>query len=309
MKNIFFLLLIYLFFISCKGSYTKIGDAKANYIPYYLKVYKADSLFLNGKYVESYKILDNLFKRYEPINIEGRTYEYGTYLASAVMSGNIENLKDKVIYGYENFGSISNSSYKSYYYTDSILKTINFSNAEIDSLRNIYHSKVNSNLRNEIVEMVNEDQLARNNSDAENIIKYSKIHKDKIKKILDEYGYPSYKIIGSNNGHEFNELATFDLLFLHQNNDFLEEILPFLLENVKKGKIGPEEYATIYDRYIWNKTSEIEGKQYYGSYTNKGKPSLPLKEVKKISKIRQSIGLPSLEYVLWRYNFYKSSIN
>ncbi len=37
--------LISISFISCK-SYQKIGSKNSNYIPYYLKVYKADSLFL-----------------------------------------------------------------------------------------------------------------------------------------------------------------------------------------------------------------------------------------------------------------------
>lgn len=302
-KQTFLLLFITFFFISCKSSYIKIGDANANYIPYYLKVYKADSLFGSGKYKESYKILDELFKKYEPINIEGQTYEYGTYLASAVMSGNTNNLKQKVCYGYENYGSIWSGSKNAHYYLDTIIKSIAISKKEIDSLVSRYNSKLNLELRKEIVQMVNEDQSVRGDGyDMNGINKFQEIHKEKIKEILKQYGYPSYKLIGSNTGYEFNEIANFFLLFLHQNNEFLEEILPFLLDNVKNGKMGADEYAIIYDRYTWNKTQDRESKQYYGSYTNKGKSSLPLLEPNKIATIRKSIGLPSLEYILWEYN-------
>ena len=217
MKNFFFLLLTSLLFISCKSSYTKIGDDNANYIPYYLKVYEADSLFLSKKYSESYKILDDLFKKYEPINLEGSTYEYGNYLASALMSGNIKNLKQKVEYGYKSFGSISNSNYMSFYYTDTILKTVKISKDEIDSLKKIYTSNINYDLRNEIVKMVNEDQEIRKTGDNESIYQFTVKQLGEIKKILKEFGYPSYKIIGANIGYDFNERATFDLLFLHQN--------------------------------------------------------------------------------------------
>ena len=60
--------LISISFISCK-SYQKIGGENSNYIPYYLKVYEADSLFLVKNYSLAYDKFDSLFKYYEPINM------------------------------------------------------------------------------------------------------------------------------------------------------------------------------------------------------------------------------------------------
>jgi len=68
MKNIIIVMSV-LLLISCKSSYTKIGDKKANYIPYYLKVYEADSLYYAKNYTNYKKELENLFAKYEPINI------------------------------------------------------------------------------------------------------------------------------------------------------------------------------------------------------------------------------------------------
>ena len=70
MKKTIVLLTLILLLLSCKSKFTSIGDENANYIPYYLKVYEADSLYLTKNYEQSYKILDRLFKNYEPINIE-----------------------------------------------------------------------------------------------------------------------------------------------------------------------------------------------------------------------------------------------
>ena len=52
--------LISISFISCK-SYQKIGGENSNYIPYYLKVYEADSLFLLKNYSSAYEKYDNVF--------------------------------------------------------------------------------------------------------------------------------------------------------------------------------------------------------------------------------------------------------
>ncbi len=46
LKAILLIIPLVLLCISCKSSYTRIGDKNANYIPYYLKVYEADSLFI-----------------------------------------------------------------------------------------------------------------------------------------------------------------------------------------------------------------------------------------------------------------------
>ena len=77
--------------ISCK-SYQKIGDKNSNYIPYYLKVYEADSLFLVKKYSLAYEKYDSLFKYYEPINMP-LYFEFENYIKSGLLAKKDKSFK------------------------------------------------------------------------------------------------------------------------------------------------------------------------------------------------------------------------
>lgn len=100
MKNIIVVIGVFVILISCKSSYTHIGDKNANYIPYYLKVNEADSLFLVDEFDKSHKILDSLFQKYEPANTDN-FYEYGTYLMSCVAVNDTIGIKKKMAYSFE----------------------------------------------------------------------------------------------------------------------------------------------------------------------------------------------------------------
>lgn len=54
--------------MSCKAKQISQEEKSLNYIPYYLQVYKADSLYMTKNYKQSYEILDKLFKKYKPLN-------------------------------------------------------------------------------------------------------------------------------------------------------------------------------------------------------------------------------------------------
>ena len=84
---------------------------EVNYIPYYLKVYEADSLYLIKNYERSYSILDSLFKVYKPLNLE-KYKEYETYISSAFALDMKINFKDSILKSIENYGS--NSRYFKY---------------------------------------------------------------------------------------------------------------------------------------------------------------------------------------------------
>ena len=90
---------------SCKSNYTRIGDKNANYIPYYLKINEADSLFIVGNYKRSFEITDSLFKKFEPINLEGYS-EYMTHISSAVASNNFDRLKKKIKKSFVCYGAV-----------------------------------------------------------------------------------------------------------------------------------------------------------------------------------------------------------
>ncbi|MEO5776233.1 MAG: hypothetical protein ABIQ27_04970 [Flavobacterium sp.] len=303
-KVIVSLFLIVVFIISCKSKSIKerpLGKAverEVDYIPYYLEVHKADSLYLINDFEKSYKLLDSLFKIYKPLNTD--TYvEYGIYVNSAVMSGNIENIEEKVRYGYSNFGAITPRHRDWIAIDNKVFMAAKLAKVELDKLIKDYQGKLNLDLRKSLVKMYNDDQNVRNgkNSSTELQEFVDDINKIKLDSIFYKYSYPGNSLIGTNNAfHEISDYVKIDFFFLHQPNEFKDKYLPIILDNLKKGNCEPDVYAIIYDR----KMIELGNKQYYGSYTCPDGNVCPLSNVIKIDSIRKSIGLPSIQYDNWR---------
>lgn len=299
MKRIVSLGFVFLFLFSCKSyvdSKPEEAFSKKGYILYFNKINEADSLFLVKEYKKSYTILDSVFKEYEPLNIEG-FYEYYTYIASAFASGNFINGRDYVKNSFLKYGAI-----KSHFTTDSILNlallSSKYTDKEIDNFINRYNSKLNLKLRNEVEEMIKIDQFVRNNRnnfDSNKLDSVNEINTKKIRKIFDDFGYPSYKLIGysSYNDRDINLSA----VFLHTDIAFKKEyLLPKLLEFLKEGDCEPYIYSTVYDRALLDE-SNFTGKQLYGQIKGSG---MKLINTNKIDSIRRTIGLPSLNYDRWR---------
>jgi len=285
------------FVFSCKSSYTKTGDKNANYIPYYLKVYEADSLFLTNNFERSYQILDSLFKEYEPLCMNNYA-EYSIYLGAAIKSGNVENIAQKVRYGVSHFGGIVALHKENFDMYDELLIAANLTEEEVSNLEKEYYNNLNLELRDEMIQMFKDDQAIRNNDDI-NIEEMQIIDRNnriKLEAIFDEYGYPSDDLVGTDytvsiKGEYVREV----ILLIHQDKGFKEKYLPFLLDNVKRGKCDPSIYAMVYDRMMLDSL----GKQYFGSYDcSYGKCKLLNPEI--IDSIRMSVGLPNLNYYEWR---------
>lgn len=302
MKKIVFLIIVVSFgFFSCKSNYVRIGDKNANYIPYYLKVYQADSLFLVGDYEKSYKILDSLFEKYEPINMEGY-YEYGNYLSSSIMIGETKKLRRNVKLAYKNYGGLLIYHKDFFLMIEKISKETKLSPKKINTLKKKYFEKLDLDLRKKIESLIIEDQSVRGeNNNSEKQFFFQKKHSEELENIFTNKGYPSYNFIGSDN--YFDNTAEIDILLVHQDNKTIKKYLPFILENVINGKCKPSVYAFLYDRLIWNESNEKDGtfKQYYGSYVmSNGLPQLPIINQNKNDSIRKSIGLESPGYNKWR---------
>ncbi|MGE4347451.1 MAG: hypothetical protein AB7D46_08560 [Flavobacteriaceae bacterium] len=288
MKNIISLITfsILLFLVSCKSSYTKIGDKNANYIPYYLKVYEADSLFIVGNYQRSYEILDSLFKKYEPVEIQ-EYREYSNYVFSAVLSGNTQNIKKKAKKGYIDNGGLNTSNVKVYPLLDSINQVIGFSDKEITKFKEKYNSNINLKLRELINKMSIDDQAIRgeNFKSTEELEELSRVHEKMITEIFDKYGYPSSKKIG------FED----DLRTVFAHTDPIEfkpnYLLPKLLKYVKRGEEQPDVYANTYDK--WQYTLSGGEKLYFHPQTNQFNS-------KQLDSVRNSIGLPHKNYQKWK---------
>ncbi|TGD58957.1 hypothetical protein [Flavobacterium humi] len=292
-------------FLSCKTIKVTAIDPvvknEINYIPYYLKVYEADSLFLTNNYQRSYEILDSLFQHYEPLNMEGY-FEYSAYIATSVLTHHLKDIDKKIRKGYADFGHISISHKNSFDFYDSIMKTSKLTETEIRILKLEHSKKINLDLRQKIVIMSEEDQAPRIDYNTDKIKFYQEKHKIEIEDIISKYGYPNYKVIGdvsySDGTDKIYKSVSFTTIFLHQDMNVKEKYLPMMLEGVKKGTFLPADYAAIFDKSIWQSTSEKNNpQQLYGTF-----PKLNLKYPKKINTIRKSIGLPHLGYEVWRYN-------
>jgi len=294
-KTILLICSILFVLISCKSSYTRIGDQNANYIPYYLKVYEADSLFIVGNYQKSYEILDSLFKKYEPVEIEGY-YEYSNYVFSAVLSGKNKNLKKIAKKGYINNGDLNAIRVTILKKLDSINAVIGLNKKEIEKYKRFYNKNINWELREQIHQMSKEDQAIRHedNIDMDKLGKLARIHEKMIVEIFNKYGYPSSKKIG------FGE-ETLSAFFLHTDpEDYrVNYLLPKLKDYITKGYEAPSVYASVYDKWFF-----FNNKKYYYS------PPKDHEVFKgaKLDSVRKSIGLPHLKYSDWRSDKFMQEI-
>jgi hypothetical protein len=277
-----------------------IVEKKLDYIPYYLKMYEADSLYIVNNFDKSYKIMDSLFKIYKPINTKNYS-EYTIYLGAAVMSGNIKDIDKKARYSISTFGILSSNHKQSDSILLKIMKVANLNFDEMKKLRTEHRKNLDNNLRNCIFKMLKEDKKVRvenrsneeiNVVDAKNLVK--------LDSIFAIHGFPDPKIVGTLQEDDYAPGTSPNIMifFLHQPKSVVERYLPIFLESVKKGKMSPSDYAIIYDRMKADATE----KQYYGSYIDgleKPKVYPSLSDEKNVNIYRKQIGLPRLFYYEW----------
>jgi hypothetical protein len=292
-KSLSFLLLFSYSLFSCKTNVVANHSVKeeVNYIPYYLKVYEADSLYIEKNYEKSYAILDSLFKRYTPLELQNYA-EYTTYYKLKIILNKKIDKKEflELIRKYDLTDyTLKNDSIFNIYYS----KEKSYIDGSYVKLRNEFEQTINIKLRNEIKEMSIQDQLYRNKNYKANIEKQNKIdslNSKRIIEIFNEYGYPSEKIIGDSRNDKV--IVNIETMLLHtKDKERKDYFLPKLLEYIKAGKAPPKVYATMFDQQ--NLYNGIE--QYYGSYTNK--LDVPVKE---LNRRRKTIGLFNYGYEEWR---------
>lgn len=300
MQKLYFILII-IVVVSCKSSYTKIGDKNANYIPYYLKVYEADSLFVVKNYSNSYEILDSLFKKFEPINLT-ETNEYLYYiklsikLKKKINKENVFKLYNK--YGYSDELIEYDEDLKFYNNSNGNILNINFKNS-----RKAYLNSINLSLRDSINIMKIKDQKYRNKDYNKNIKFQDSIDKQN-EKILANYFdknlFPNEKLFG---GFSIdNKSINIGSLLLHTKDSIRKKyFMPKTLEFIKKGEALPRYYGNMTDQNLLYNGFE----QKYGTYNTQSLKNSKLTK-KEFNKNRKTIGLPSIEYVLWKDSIAKS---
>ena len=305
-KIVFFLISTLFILNSCKTSFNKIGDKNANYIPYYLTIYEADSLYNAGNFKATYYLLDSLFKKYEPINITFYN-EYEIYLNASIQ---IKKTK--------NANKISKSLIKNYGYkykdliADSLLKPyIKFSKQKATHLEKTYINSLDLTFREQLKKMDSLDQEVRNRpaylKDFREMEKVDVTNDSILKNYILKNGYPSSKKIGISQIYE-NEKGGFALaLFLNHfsyngSYEFYKDALP---KFIKDGTCNPSDYAALVDR--WYEMSNNDTLFYYRFLYRKIENNTDL--IKLVNKRRKEIGLPSINQEIFLYRRLSKSYN
>lgn len=275
------------------------NNKEVNYIPYYLKVIEADSLHIVGNYKKSQLILDSLFNKFEPLNQESYG-EYITYLKNRILLNDLKDIDYVLKRAIQDFGFKVEFCLKDTLINKVMLKT-KFSENDLNGFYDTYVKSLNLEYRYAIEKMMENDQRVRKvvPRDQEDWKKVDAENAENIKLLIAKYGYPSIKKIGRYNFS--NKSANVDILFIHSTTEAKESyILDLMFDALKKGECLPENYGTVYDKYLMV-NGKYGDKLLYGEIRNRTK-SLDMVVVnpKKIDSIRKSIGLEHIEYKRWK---------
>jgi hypothetical protein len=113
----------------------------------------------------------------------------------------------------------------------------------------------------------------------------------KVINFVKKNGYPTAKLLGRNNYKHECVSTSFHAILLHNPVQLVKnkEYFNLFLEEVNKGNLSRELFATMLDKYYWLKKGN-NGHVLYGSQF--GKPCIQSKE--ETNKARQEIGLNAL---------------
>ncbi|HLW14595.1 MAG TPA: hypothetical protein VKX30_03730 [Flavobacteriaceae bacterium] len=148
----------------------------------------------------------------------------------------------------------------------------------------------------ELCTMYGLDQGIRNEgsfilSNREDILKIDSLNFAKLVGIVKEFGYPNEALFGKEHiPHECVVLSS-TAIMLHNPHKIIQDqaLFNLFLEEVNKGNLSREFFATILDKYYWSKS---RGKRVmYGS--SFGVPCIDTKE--ETNRLRKEIGLEPLK--------------
>ncbi|HPJ80393.1 MAG TPA: hypothetical protein PLF70_01670 [Candidatus Portnoybacteria bacterium] len=165
---------------------------------------------------------------------------------------------------------------------------------------------INKKLANSILKMAETDQRSRFDSLK---IKNKKIAEQKIistdkeniiqaKRIIKQYNWPTFNLIGK------RASRAFWLIIQHADLDiqFQKLCLKLLKNAVNNKQAFPQNEAYLADRVLINSgKKQIYGTQFYRNTKNKLVPR-PIKNVKNIEKLRKSVRLESFTNYLQKMN-------
>jgi hypothetical protein len=201
-----------------------------------------------------------------------------------------------------NFNYVLKMKNVSQFQNSTFIKTIE---KEKDSLESIYTNSINWELRNEIIEMFEQDQMIREKYYEAILFKRKKIgrewealNKRQVERIIEitkKQGFPGEKIIGIDTKNMHSKIRDNDLsagmpivIFIHHFSQPNKSYNSILKNEIQSGNLSNQHYATICDfQYTY-------GKEKFGSSPCYSKRFRPKDSKEEIDINRLEIGLLSL---------------
>lgn len=230
--------------------------AQKNYLNYHSKVIECEQLIVEGKYTSATNMFDSLFKEFDFLFL--RDIKVATELSVFE--------KD-----YKSALKFTRLGIKAGWTLESINKNDNLRSLKeqrewskimsaYDSLHQIYLSRLNFQLKEQVHEMFKKDQKkafgallkigqkAKRRYSEKKFAPHSENQLEKLEQILNAYGYPGERLIGNS--------VWCSVILSHHNSisvnynsrdTIYAQLKPKLLNSLKKGEISPYEFAQIED--------------------------------------------------------------
>ncbi|AZJ34395.1 hypothetical protein [Tenacibaculum singaporense] len=290
----------YILILVCFACFFTVRVYSQNYLEYYKKINDAEINNLNGNYAKS----DSLY--HIAFTLVKKPFKEDYFLAAK----NSEKLGDcQTTYNHLQLSLKNGLSFKR-------IKTKDFRNfkestfwrklkAEKKQLEETYLSNINVSLRDEIREMIKQDQKARRPifGSWKQTKKTDYYNYNRLLKIIEENNnkWPGFSIIGENTPKgKYDVTDNISLMLLHFKRKQIKTLKPYILDAVLKGEMYPYHFARIIDyKYFGDAikiTKESSGKikintcNKYGTYLN-----TKICDCKKAEIEREKIGFEPLK--------------
>lgn len=241
--------------------FAQTDDCKCDYIKdYYQLVYEAEISYLQNDFNKAYDLLKQAEKNCELLN-QPSVYEIPVLAELSLKRGKYEEALYYVELAFTKGIHVSYFEDNPEY--EGITKIEGWAALKQKSQKiyNEWYSKLNLDLRNELAEMIREDQRVRQGKSQydEELREVDDYNETRFKEILAEYGYPNEQIIGNYNIDE--KTVNPDVFAFHIKD--IEYFKPLFLEYVRCGKAPVTLYASLIDSY-----DRRNGVFTYGIYSN-----------------------------------------
>ncbi|MES2478742.1 MAG: hypothetical protein V4561_06635 [Bacteroidota bacterium] len=265
MKKLSGFLLCLFTLINTYGQSAESGQDK-NYLNYYQAVARAEEAIVNGRYDSALTWYRHTFNQY-PYNNPIDCYVAAQVAAYTGDTAHSEQfLRKGIQFGLPVYTILNNP------HLATVLSRIDRS--AIDSCLACYQKSIQPKARASVISLIKYDQLLVHTASIYEQGGYRKLKQEyrpiwdslcrAIMQLTKEYGFPSQKIAGTQNGEDScfvtSPHATFPLFILIHLGNAWKDFEAILWEELKKANITPQMYAVIYE--------SSNGKEYRDFYAN-----------------------------------------